>query len=126
MAMNGNQWQVDRLVRIALDALTPEEQQVVQNALASRARFDHLAKDPTKNTAVGHLDDVYALHVTPQLRLIYRKNESGVEVLDLVEQATLDFFARPTRRQQDPASDGQGRRNGAARGTPTAKGVPDE
>jgi len=56
--------------------------------------FAALASDSSR---VGRIknpaQDLYTLRITPSIRLIFTKTADGVQVLDLVEQATLDRFA---------------------------------
>jgi len=85
---------IDRRVGIATTALTPAQRAAVSRVLHSPQSFAALASDESR---VGRIknpaQDLYTLRITPSIRLIYTKTADGVQVLDLVERATLDRFA---------------------------------
>ncbi len=87
--------QVHRRVGIAMSVLPSAQRSAVSRVLASPSAFTDHAADLTsvgKLTPTG--EKLYVMKVTPQIRLVYSKSGDGVQVLDLVERATLDRLAR--------------------------------
>ncbi len=85
---------IDRRVGIATTALAPAQRAAVSRVLHSPQSFAALASDSSR---VGRIkdptQDLYTLRITPSILLIFTKTAEGVQVLDLVERATLDRFA---------------------------------
>ncbi len=85
---------IDRRVGIATTALAPAQRAAVSRVLHSPQSFAALASDSSR---VGRIknpaQDLYTLRITPSIRLIFTKTAEGVQVLDLVERATLDRLA---------------------------------
>ena len=87
-----NDFLVERSVRIGLDALSPEERQIVEDATKTKARFLALIADPTNVERLRPTAPYYSLKITPELRLIYTREGDRIDVLDLTNQAWLDRY----------------------------------
>ncbi len=99
-------FEVDQLVRIGLDVLSPEERQIVEDATKSKARFLALIANPKNVERLRPTAPYYMLKITPSLRLIYTQEDDRLVVLDLTSQAMLDRFAstRSGRARSVPKS----------------------
>lgn len=86
-------FEVDQLVRIGLDVLSPAERRIVEDATKSKARFLTLIADPKNVERLRPTAPYYMLKITPSLRLIYTQEDDRLVVLDLTSQAMLDRFA---------------------------------
>jgi hypothetical protein len=90
----GKKFTVDRRVGIAISALSPTQKAAVSRVLQSAQSFATFASDSGR---VGEVKNpgqkLYTLRVSPNIRLIFTKTADGVQVLDLVERATLNRFA---------------------------------
>jgi hypothetical protein len=104
--------EVDRRVGIALSVLPPSQQSVINRIINSPRDFARLAGDPGRVQLLHSSGQpLYLMRVTPRLRLVYTMIGETVYVLDLVERATLDRFARlkvgkkvPKARERTPKS----------------------
>ena len=87
-------------VGIAMSVLSPTERKAVARAIRSPEDFDLCAADPTRSKKLETPDELDVLRVTPQIRLVFKQMGKGIEVLDLVDQATIDRFAtrKPARK----------------------------
>ena len=97
---------VDRRVAIALDALTPRQRQLVEDAIRDKEHFLARAADGKHVERLAAGKPFRALRVGAGLRLIYRQTGDTIEVLDLMRKATLDRFA--TKRSR-PAKGSNGK-----------------
>jgi hypothetical protein len=86
-------FEVDHLVRIGLDVLSPEERPMVEDATKSKARFLALIADHKNLERLRPTARYYMLKTTPSLRLIDSQADDRLVVLDLTSQAMLDRFA---------------------------------
>lgn len=93
---------IERPVKIAMQVLTPGEQRAVGRAIGSAQAFLELAKRPGRVTKVSSAQGLSKMRVGPNLRLIFRQSPDRIEVLDLMERATLDRYAhkKPAAKQQ--------------------------
>ncbi len=89
----GNGFHVHRRIGIALSVLSDAERKAVQAVLGSRQSFERNLKDRARVHRLPSSEELCLLDVTPDLRLVFRQAESQIEVLDLVGQETLDWFA---------------------------------
>jgi len=85
---------IDRRVGIATSALAPAQRAIVSRVLDSPQSFDAFASDSSRVGRVKNPgQDLYTLRITPNIRLIFTKTADGVQIVDLVERATLNRFA---------------------------------
>jgi hypothetical protein len=91
-----------RRARMALNQLTDDEQARVQEALAV------LAQTPVAQWPAAHVkrlvgaDPLYLVPINDSLRAIVRAADGQEpEVMDLVSQEALDFFAKAAARNGD-------------------------
>jgi hypothetical protein len=85
---------VDRRVGIAMSVLPSAERNAVSRVLASPSAFaDHAADSTCVEKLAPGGEKLYVMTVTPQIRLVYSKSGDDIEVLDLVERATMDRLA---------------------------------
>jgi hypothetical protein len=90
----GKKFNIDRRVGIAISALSPTQQAAVSRVLQSAQSFATFAADSRRVGSVKNpAQNLYTLRISPSIRLIFTKTADGVEVLDLVERATLNRFA---------------------------------
>jgi hypothetical protein len=86
--------EIHRRVGIAMSVLPSAQRSAVSRVLSSPGAFTHPADDLTnikKLAPVG--EKLYVMNVTPQIRLIYSKSGERIQILDLVERATMDRLA---------------------------------
>jgi hypothetical protein len=88
-----NDFVVEPIVKIGLDALSPEERQIVQDAIRSKANFLALIADPEKVERLRPTAPYYMLKITPELRLIYTQEGDRIDVVDAMTQALLHRYA---------------------------------
>ena len=79
-----NDFFVERTVRIGLDALSPEERQIIEDATRTKARFLALIADPKNVEKLRPTAPYYSLKITPELRLIYTREGDRIDVLDRI------------------------------------------
>jgi hypothetical protein len=112
-------FEVDPRTRMGLDALTPEDQQTVEEAIRSKEDFLARISDPSQVFLLRPGSRYYALKVTARHRLIYTREGDRIIVEDLMNQGLLDRYgakrARPARGERSPAArqKRQSRREGA-------------
>jgi hypothetical protein len=88
-----NEFVVERTIRIGLDALSPEERQIVEDVTRTKANFLAQIADPKNVEKLRPNAPYYSLKITPDLRLIYTQEGERIDVLDLTNQAWLDRYA---------------------------------
>ncbi len=76
----------------------------MSRVLHSPQNFAALASDSSR---VGRIknpaQDLYTLRITPGIRLVFTETAEGVQVVDLVERATLDRLATERVDEQSQA-----------------------
>ena len=85
-------YQIDGRVSIALDALDDEERQAIEGVIIDRAHFIASMSDSRKVRKISKNDPFYALKGPSGLRIIYSKVGHDIVIMDLMHQATLDYF----------------------------------
>jgi hypothetical protein len=86
--------QVHRRVGIAMSVLLSAQRSAVSRVLSSPSAFAERGADLTSVEKLAPAGEkLYVLNVTPQIRLVYSKPGDGIQVLDLVERATVDRLA---------------------------------
>jgi hypothetical protein len=86
-------FEVDPRVKVGLDALSPEERQIVEDATKSKARFLALSADLKNVERLRPNAPYYLLRITPRLRLIFSQEGDRIVVEDLRTQGFLDWWA---------------------------------
>jgi mRNA-degrading endonuclease RelE of RelBE toxin-antitoxin system len=83
-------------VRVALDALRPEERAQVMQAIYELRDLSQEAKDRYQVKKLSPKDNVYIAQATSDYRLFLRVDESArvAEVVDVIRQETLEKYAR--------------------------------
>ena len=95
-------YRVARSVRIALDSLPAEEQEQLTTLLNSKESFlRHASVSGNVQKLPGSGPPLFVMNVGPQIRLVYSETSDGIEVMDLIEQGTIDFFRLQNERSQD-------------------------
>jgi hypothetical protein len=86
--------EIHRRVGIAMSVLPAAQRSAVSRVLSSPSAFTARAADLSnvKKLAVAG-EQLYMMKVTPQIRLVYSKSGESIQVLDLVERATMDRLA---------------------------------
>ena len=86
--------EIHRRVGIAMSVLPSAQRSAVTRVLSSPSAFtDHAADlSNVKKLAVAG-EQLYMMRITPQLRLVYSASGDSIQVLDLVERATMDRLA---------------------------------
>ncbi len=86
---------VHRRVGIAMSVLPYVQRTAVSRVLSSPSAFTDHADDLTsvEKLAPGG-EKLYVMTVTPQIRLVYSKAGDSIQILDLVERATMDRLAQ--------------------------------
>jgi hypothetical protein len=112
-----NDFFVEHRIRIGLDALSPEERQIIEDATRSKANFLALIANPKKVERLRPTAPYHSLKITPELRLIYTREGDRIDVLDLMNQAVLDRYAskggdrpQPAAKSKKPVSSKRARR----------------
>jgi hypothetical protein len=86
--------EIHRRVGIAMSVLPSAQRSAVSRVLSSPSAFIDYAADLSnvkKLTVAG--EHLYLLRVTPQIRLVYSTSGGSIQILDLVERATMDRLA---------------------------------
>jgi hypothetical protein len=106
--------EIHRRVGIAMSVLPSAQRSAVSRVLSSPSAFTHHAADLTNVKKLAPAGEkLYVLKVTPQIRLVYSKSGDSIQILDLVERATMDHLApKKTAKVID-------RRKGAKHDRPT-------
>ena len=83
-----------RRAKMALYAFSPAEQRKVKQAL--RAIQEPTTPDDAKPlvSKIDAFESTYLLRATPEIRVIYRESDDGIEVEDVVLRDTLESFHR--------------------------------
>ncbi len=89
-------YQVDGRVSIALDALDDLQKQAVAGVIIDRDHFIASTADSRKVRRISKNNPIYALKGPSGLRIIYSKVGDNIVIMDLMHQATLDRYARPS------------------------------
>ncbi len=97
-------FEVDPGIRMGLDALTPEDRRIVEEAIRSKEGFLARIADPSRVFRLRPTAPYLALKVTPRLRLIYTREGDRIEVVDLMNQGFLDRYASMQGDRAEPAS----------------------
>ena len=111
---NSPDYKVDGRVSIGMDALDDEQKHAVEGIISDRAQFLKSASETGKVQRISKEQPLYSLKVSAGLRIIYSQNGDEIVVMDLMQQATLDWF----RRQGAKAKNGRRKK---VRATPNAK-----
>ena len=100
----GSDFMVERRIKIGVDALSPEERQIVEDVMSSKARFLAWIADPEKVGKLRPDAPYYSLKITPELRLIYTWEGDRIHLLDVINQAWFDRYAsKPNDRPRSVA-----------------------
>jgi mRNA-degrading endonuclease RelE of RelBE toxin-antitoxin system len=86
-------FEVDPGFRIGLDALAPEDQRIVEEAIRSKEDFLARISDPGQVYRLRPKDPYFALKITPRLRIIYTREGDRITVEILTNQGFLDRYA---------------------------------
>jgi hypothetical protein len=86
--------EIHRRVGIAMSVLLPAQRSAVSRILSSPSAFSDHAADVTnvRKLAVAG-EQLYMMKATPHIRLVYSTSGDSIQVLDLVERATMDRLA---------------------------------
>jgi hypothetical protein len=85
---------VHRRVGIAMSVLPSAQRTAVSRVLSSPSAFtDHDADLTIVEKLAPGGEKLYVMTVTPQIRLVYSKSGDRIQILDLVERATMDRLA---------------------------------
>jgi hypothetical protein len=85
---------VHRRVGIAMSVLPSAQRTAVSRVLSSPSAFtDHAAELTSVEKLAPGGEKLYVMTVTPQIRLVYSKAGDSIQILDLVERATMDRLA---------------------------------
>jgi hypothetical protein len=82
-------YHVDRRVSIGLDALDDAQKRAVGEVIIDRDHFLAHTVDRRNVETISKRESVYALSVPTGLNIIYKMSGEGIEVLDLMGNATL-------------------------------------
>jgi len=89
---------------MALDTLSHRERAKVEEAL-------RLLRDPKETLLVrartarlSTPDAMFIMRASPSIRLLFRRTENGIEVLDIVRRDTLSSFANKSAHADDRSS----------------------
>ncbi|MFO0952018.1 MAG: hypothetical protein U0835_12875 [Isosphaeraceae bacterium] len=98
--------EVDRRVGIALSVLPSLQKQAVERLIRTPQSFAAAARQPGRVRPIAASGQpLYKMRVTPSLWLIYTTVGETVHVLDVVERATLKFFAAQKVPATKPAGE---------------------
>jgi mRNA-degrading endonuclease RelE of RelBE toxin-antitoxin system len=91
-------FQIDRRVGIALDALSPSQKAALKPVLQSREGFVAHAKRPGVSKKVSPSKPLYVMRVGGGMRIIYTvKEDEAIVVQDLMRKPTIDHFVSRKR-----------------------------
>jgi hypothetical protein len=100
MAVNKD-FQIDRRVAIALDALTPRQKATLKSVLKDKEMFVAREKRPGATKRLSSSKSLYSMNVGNGLRLFYSKSGDDIVILDVMRKATMDRLA--TKKITAPA-----------------------
>jgi len=87
--------EIDRRVGIAMSVLSPSQRNVVQRVIDSPQLFAQATHRPGSVRRLHSSGQpLYLMRISPSLRLVYTMVGETPYVVDLVEKATLERFAR--------------------------------
>jgi Txe/YoeB family toxin of Txe-Axe toxin-antitoxin module len=90
---------VDQVIRIGMDALSPDDRRIVEDVTSSKARVLAWIADPKKVGKLRPNAPYWSLKITPDLRLIYTQEGDRFHLLDVRHQAWLDrYSSKPSDR----------------------------
>jgi hypothetical protein len=91
---NSPGFQIDGRVSIALDALDDQQKQAVSGVISDRDHFLASVANSRRVRRISKDQSLYTLNVPSGLRIIYSKVGDDIVIMDLMMQATLDFFGQ--------------------------------
>ena len=77
---------------MALDAFSSQDRAKIMNAVRLLENADRAEALQSKTAKLPTSEPMYIMRAAPAIRLIYRLTPSSIEVLDVVQKATLDAF----------------------------------
>jgi hypothetical protein len=92
-----NDFQIDRRVAIALDAMTTPQRAALEPLLRGKAEFLAHASRPGISRKLPADRPLYTMRAGPELRVIYTKEDNNVVVLDIMHKATMEGFRSKPR-----------------------------
>jgi len=100
---------VHRRVRIAMSVLPPPQRDAVNRVIHSSRGFTDYTSDSARVKKIESPgEQLYMIRITPQLRLVYTETGNAIQVLDLVERATMESFsAKKARKKVGRARNGE-------------------
>ncbi len=77
---------------MALDAFCSQDKAKIRNAVRLLQDTGKAEMGPSKTAKLPTSEPMYIMRAGPAIRLIYRTTPNGIEVLDVVQKATLQTF----------------------------------
>jgi hypothetical protein len=100
-------FEIDRRVAIAMDALTPKQQEGLGQVLRDKAHFIQYASVPGRTQRLLAKEPVYKMKVgSSGLRLIYSVVGDDIAVLDVMHKTTMDRFGSRKYRRRSAGDKG--------------------
>jgi len=88
-------------VRIAMSVLPPPQRDAVNRVIHSSRGFTDYTSDSARVKRIeAPGEQLYMMRITPQLRLVYTESGDAIQVLDLVERATIESFSAKKAREK--------------------------
>jgi hypothetical protein len=88
--MATHDFQIDRRVAIAMDALTVGQRAALESVLCSRERFVAHASGPGRSEKLSSKKPLYKMRAGQGLRVFYSLVDDNIVVLDVMRKATMD------------------------------------
>jgi hypothetical protein len=100
---------VHRRVRIAMSVLPSPQRDAINRVIQSSRYFSDYTSDSARVKRIeASGEQLYILRITPQLRLVYTETGDAIQILDLVERATIDNFSgKRARKRMDRTQNGE-------------------
>jgi len=86
-------FQVDRRVAIAIDAMTPSQKAALQPVLHDKQRFIAHASRTGMSRKISDTKPLYQMNAGKGLRVFYSQVDGNIVVLDVMRKTTMDRFA---------------------------------
>jgi hypothetical protein len=84
---------VHRRAIMALETFSAVERAKVERALRALQDPSAAARVRARSARLSTPEPIYIMRVSPSIRIIFRRTQGGIQVLDAVRRETLDSFA---------------------------------
>jgi hypothetical protein len=102
-------FQIDRRVGIALDALSPSQKAALKPVLQNKEFFVAHAKRPGVTEKLSASKPLYSMKAGAGMRVIFTVREEGIVVQDIMRKATMDQLVMKRKSKAKSSKKGHGK-----------------